>query len=57
MARCMEGKKVPGAAGEEGRKDRQEDATLVSYLIEKQLDISRVRLQEEAVKGDLDKRT
>ena len=38
------GGKNPGAAGEEGRRERQEDATLVPYLIERQHESSRVQL-------------
>ena len=55
MCSIVRGKKVPGAAGEEGRKDRQEDAYLIPYLIKKQLETSRGRLREEVAEGDLDR--
>ena len=49
--------KNPGAAREEGRKERREDATLIPFLIERQLESSRAQLGEEAANGDLDRPT
>ena len=49
--------KNPGAAREEGRKERREDATLIPFLIERQQESSRAQLREEAANGDLDRPT
>ena len=57
MSRVVGGGKNPGAARKEGRKERREDAALIPYLIERQLDSSRAHLREEVGKGDLDRPT
>ena len=44
MDRIVERGKNPGAAREEGRKERREDATLIPFLIERQLESSRAQL-------------
>ena len=44
MDRVVERGKNPGAAREEGRKERREDATLIPFLIERQLESSRAQL-------------
>jgi hypothetical protein len=57
MDRVVERGKNPGAAREERRKERREDATLIPFLIERQLESSRAQLRDEAANGGLERPT